>query len=159
VDESELDQLAASIRRLTDKDEIRELIARYSMAIDLNLSRELLELFTDDCVISYGGQEPLVGRDQLRARREGSRGMTAASHHNAAVQIWFDGHDAARGIVSLYAWQIISGEPVEVWGYYFDEYRRTADGWRFSSRRLKLCGHDGYTAPYEPVDRREGFGL
>src|SRR5713101_7934470 len=42
------------LRRLVDKDEIVDLVHRYSYCVDLRLYDEVAELFTEDCVVDYG---------------------------------------------------------------------------------------------------------
>ena len=43
-----------AVRRLLDKDEIVDLVHRYSYCVDHRLYDEVAELFTDDCVVDYG---------------------------------------------------------------------------------------------------------
>ena len=44
----------AALRRLVDKDEIVDLVHRYSYGVDHRLYDEVAELFTEDCVVDYG---------------------------------------------------------------------------------------------------------
>ena len=80
--------------------------------------------------------------------------FVSTSHHNADLRVDFESPDRARGTVSLYAWHRSSaGSRAEVWGYYFDRYRRTPDGWRIEERVLRACGEDGFPAPWLPIER------
>ncbi len=45
---------AAALRRLLDKDQIIDLVHRYSYCVDQRLYDEVVELFTEDCVVDYG---------------------------------------------------------------------------------------------------------
>jgi SnoaL-like domain len=43
-----------SIRQLIDKDQIVDLVHRYSYCVDHRLYDEAVSLFTEDCVVDYG---------------------------------------------------------------------------------------------------------
>ena len=45
---------ATSIRQLIDKDQIIDLVHRYSYCVDHRLYDEVVALFTEDCVVDYG---------------------------------------------------------------------------------------------------------
>ena len=58
---------AASIRQLIDKDRIIDLVHEYSYCVDHRLYDEVVELFTEDCVVDYGpGLAPVRSRAGLR---------------------------------------------------------------------------------------------
>ncbi len=63
------DEIEMAIRRLLDKDEIVDLVHRYSHCVDHKLYDELYDLFTEDCVVDYGpGVGPVMhGRTAFRA--------------------------------------------------------------------------------------------
>jgi hypothetical protein len=44
----------AAIERLIAKDEIIDLVHRYSYCVDHRLYDEVVELFIEDCVVDYG---------------------------------------------------------------------------------------------------------
>ena len=45
---------AAAIRQLIDKDQIVDLVHEYSYCVDHRRYDEVVELFTEDCVVDYG---------------------------------------------------------------------------------------------------------
>ena len=63
------DDLHGALRRLRDKDEIVDLVHRYSYCVDHKLHDEVAELFTEDCVLWYGPgvAPPVHGRRGVRA--------------------------------------------------------------------------------------------
>jgi hypothetical protein len=144
------EQLERQLRRLVDKDAIRDLVAKYSVFIDLGRREELLALFTEDCLVDYGPSlggphqgaafvDFMTGRDAGAATRPRFR---ATTHHNANVLVEFVDDDTATGWAGLYAWhEMADGTHAEVWGYYEDEYVRTPDGWRFRKRVERTAGH------------------
>ncbi len=70
-----LSSVERAVRRQMDKDEIVDLVHRYSYFVDHFLHDQVAELFTEDCVVDYGRRigwvvrgRPAVPRD-VRARR------------------------------------------------------------------------------------------
>jgi ketosteroid isomerase-like protein len=132
------------LRRLLDKDEIADLVHRYSFFVDQKLYDEVAELFTDDCVVDYGPgvAPPIRGRAALRKMfGHPSGGFAATSHHNANVLVTFEGDDRASVRTSLYAWhRLPNGATPQLWGLYHDTVERTPGGWRIAARQLRVYG-------------------
>lgn len=161
------DELTLAVRRLQDKDQIVDLVHRYSYLVDHKQPDELMELFTDDCVVDYGpglGQ-PVRGRTAFRAMFGANRepsderpGFLVTSHHNANVLVTFQGDDRASVLTSLYAWhRTTTGGTPRVWGYYHDVVVRTSEGWRISERQLRVAGNEGWDVGWHPlIDPAEG---
>lgn len=153
--------LETGLRQLLDKDAIVDLVHRYSHCVDRQLHDELVELFTEDCVVDYGpGQgEPLRGRAALREAFRSGAGMKnfrpdfiATSHHNANVLVTFETADRARVVTSLYAWHgIEKGPGPEVWGCYHDLAVRTPGGWRLAERQLRVAGNTNWDIDFHPL--------
>ena len=97
---------AAAIRQLIDKDQITDLVHEYSYCVDHRLYDEVVELFTEDCVVDYApGIPPVRSRVRLREMLgHPGGGFAATSHHNANVLVTFDGIDRASVRTAVYAW-------------------------------------------------------
>jgi ketosteroid isomerase-like protein len=149
-----------ALRRLLDKDEIVDLVHRYSFFIDHQQYDEMAALFTDDCVVDYGpGVGPVRnGRADLRAMFAPGGRFMVTSHHNANVLVDFDGDDRAEVRTSLYAWhRFPDGTAPRVWGCYHDTVARTPDGWRIARRQLRVAGNEGMDIEWLPLlDSDEG---
>jgi hypothetical protein len=155
------DDVEQSVRRLWDKDEIVDLVHRYSFLVDHKRSDELAELFTEDCVVDYGPgvAPPAHGRRAFRDMFGGGREPTEArpgffdtSHHNANVLVTFESDDRATVLTSVYAWHhTTQGGTPRIWGYYHDVVVRTADGWRFAERQLRVAGNEGWDVNWYPL--------
>jgi 3-phenylpropionate/cinnamic acid dioxygenase small subunit len=133
----------AAIERLIAKDEIIDLVHRYSYCVDHRLYDEVVDLFTEDCVVDYGpGIPPVRSRAGLR-RMFGhpDSGFAATSHHNANVLVTFEDVDHASVRTSVYAWhrRADGGTPCQ-WGYYHDSMVRLPEGWRIAERQLRTLG-------------------
>jgi ketosteroid isomerase-like protein len=134
----------AAVRRLLDKDEIIDLVHRYSYCVDHNLYDEVAELFTEDCVVDYGPAfaPPVRGRAALRKMfGHPSSRFAATSHHNANVLVIFEDDDRASARTSLYAWhKMADGTTPQLWGYYHDVVVRSSGGWQIATRQLRVLG-------------------
>jgi 3-phenylpropionate/cinnamic acid dioxygenase small subunit len=137
----------AAIARLIAKDEIIDLVHRYSYCVDHRLYDEVVELFIEDCVVDYGpGIPPVRSRASLR-RMFGhpDSGFAATSHHNANVLVTFEDLDHASVRTSVYAWhQRTDGGTPCLWGYYHDSMVRLPEGWRIAERQLRTLGTEDW---------------
>jgi hypothetical protein len=146
--------LEASLRRLIDKDEIIDLVHRYSYCVDHRLYDEVVELFTEDCVVDYGpGFPPVRSRSRLRQMfGHPNGGFVATSHHNANVLVTFEDDDHASVRTSVYAWhRRPDGGTPRVWGYYHDSVVRLPDGWRIAGRQLRTLGVEDWNLEMHPA--------
>ncbi len=154
----------SALGELLDREQIRDLIADYSFHIDHGNYGAVVELFAETCSVSYGpGMGPtLHSRAELAAffaaasgGDEGA-GFVNTSHHNADVRLTLDPPDRASGTVSLYAWHgAADGSAAQLWGYYYDRYVRTAEGWRFAERVLKICGEENFDVGWTRIERAQ----
>lgn len=137
----------AAVGRLIDKDQIIDLVHRYSYCVDHRLYDEVVELFTENCVVDYRpGFAPVRSRSDLRrmfGHPEG--GFAATSHHNANVLVTFEDLDHAYVRTSVYAWhQRADGSTPRLWGYYHDSVVRLPEGWRIAERQLRTLGAEDW---------------
>ena len=143
-----------SLQRLLDKDEIVDLVHRYSYLVDHKEHAAIPELFTEDCIVDYGPgvAPPVRGRAALRAMFGRGAGFVATSHHNANVLVTFEGDDRAVVITSLYAWHLTpQGGTPRIWGCYHDVAVRTEDGWRLAERQLRVAGNEDWDVAWHPM--------
>ncbi len=150
-----------ALRRLVDKDKIIDLVHRYSYCIDHRLYDDVVELFTEDCIVDYGydGSPPVRSRVALRqliGHPEGA--FKATSHHNANVLVTFGDDDNATVLTSVYAWHERNDAVTPtLWGYYHDSVARTSEGWRIAKRELRVLGvEDWHSNWHWALDRDVG---
>jgi 3-phenylpropionate/cinnamic acid dioxygenase small subunit len=143
-----------AIERLIAKDEITDLVRRYSYCVDHRPYDEVVELFTADCVVDYGpGVPPVRSRAGLR-RMFGlpDSGFAATSHHNANVLVTFEDLDHASVRTSVYAWhRRTDGSTPCLWGYYHDSMVRRPEGWRIAERQLRTLGAEDWNMEMHPA--------
>lgn len=128
------------LNELADRQEIVDVITRYTRAIDTRNWADLDQVFTEDAVLDYSA----VGgpADALPVAKpwvaEGLAGFLRYQHVIGQVAIEFDG-DTARA-TAYFTNPMVARNPdgsenlVEVGGYYHHELVRTPDGWR--SRKM-----------------------
>ena len=128
-----------------DKLEITDLIARYPDIVDNREFDRLDELFTADARIdfsAFGG--PTDSPAGIKQFLRDSLGLFVRSQHMMGLpNISIEG-DHARARTSCSNPMVIANPDGShaVWLiglWYDDEFTRTADGWRFTSRKQERC--------------------
>lgn len=127
----DITDLARTVRRLQDRQELRDLTLRYCRAIDDSDWVALRELFTDEARAGAVGGDETVQR--LRSIRS-TYGRTIHTAHGQLVEFTDDDH--ATGMVPSHAELDIKGETVVCAMRYYDDYVREAGGWRFARRDI-----------------------
>jgi uncharacterized protein (TIGR02246 family) len=127
--------LLARIERLEALDEIRQLAAKYSLALDMRDMDAMVGLFAHDVRVGKDAS----GRQALRAYMDGTlrSPFTGTSHHIGGHIIEFDDADHAHGIVYSKNEHETGDEWVIMQMMYADNYVRQNGRWHFA-RRLPL---------------------
>jgi ketosteroid isomerase-like protein len=137
----ELAALTQRIRALEDRAELRELVARYGIAVDDRDIDSLTALFTPDASFrSEDGVMSAQGRDAVIEQFRGRFAALKATNHIAHDQILEPGPgpDAASGLVSSHAEVCRNGRVLIAALRYRDRYRRHDGRWRFAERVLSF---------------------
>jgi hypothetical protein len=131
----DMERLAGRIDRLESIDAIRQLAAKYSLALDMRDSDAWVNLFPVDVAVGRGQQ----GRRALRAWFEEThaRQFDGTSHHLGGHVIEFDDPDHAQGVVYSKNEHEAGSDWVIMQMMYFDRYERIDGRWYFR-RRLPL---------------------
>jgi SnoaL-like domain len=133
------------VRELADREAIRELMYRYGRGVDTVDLEAVLATFDDpsNLIIESGGgpQERHEGRQaveafyQARAVYNKTNRLVRHRYKNPLIELAGD-----TATASVY-WDEIREEKntlIQAGGIYFDRLRRTAGGWKFSERRIRL---------------------
>jgi len=130
--------LAQKVQELADREEIRELVARYAHRVAHGVS--LADLFTDDgaFIVRMPGRPAMETRGRAALDRQfATIAAVAAQHptlpmiHNYLLQI--SGNEAT-GTCSIEIRTTENGHSVVGSGYYEDRYRREHGRWKFVVR-------------------------
>lgn len=140
------------IGRVADELAIRNLVARLAhMADEGDVETEYLALFTEDAIWEFpGGADPAakpaivagtdaILADRMQRRSAGFQGPGSHTRHvNTTLTVRVDGsHRAEAESYWLFVTATdTAGPQIRGIGRYHDEFRRTADGWKLSRRRI-----------------------
>ncbi|HEX4219329.1 MAG TPA: nuclear transport factor 2 family protein [Acidimicrobiales bacterium] len=125
------------------REEIRELVARYTHWGDGGRIDDLVTLFEPDAVFEADDSpEPLHGRAAiagllggLATDHGGEAGQTYMRHHVTNLTIQFESRTVATGAAY---WFVVSDNGLWRWGRYRDTYHREGTGpWLFARRRVR----------------------
>ncbi|HWF22669.1 MAG TPA: nuclear transport factor 2 family protein [Acidimicrobiales bacterium] len=125
------------------REEIRELVARYTHLGDGGKIDQLVALFEPDAIFEADtAPEPLQGRAAIAGLlggladdHGGEVGQTYMRHNVSNLTIEFESPWVATGAAY---WFVISDNGLWRWGRYRDTYRREGDGpWLFARRRVR----------------------
>ena len=119
-----------------DRDAIRDLLARYTYNGDRGRLGEMTACFADDGMLEYLGKAPQGPAAIAAALASGTRDarLTFVRHHITNPLIAVEGDGAtARSYFTVH-----SNFGPDHSGTYDDKLVRTADGWRFAHRRVRI---------------------
>ena len=127
--------LEARIDRLESLDAIRQLPAKYALALDMRDMEAMVSLFPADVRVGKDAS----GRQALRAYMDRTlrSPFTGTSHHIGGQVIEFDDADQAHGVVYSKNEHETGDEWVIMQMMYVDDYVRADGRWHFA-RRLPL---------------------
>jgi hypothetical protein len=129
--------LETRLRRIEDRIEIEELLARYSNACDDRDMPALARCFAQDFEFdSVAGHS--IGRDSAMAyyrERLGLYGVTLHVPHTLLLEVLDD--DVANGVVASHAELELEGEMFMTAFRYHDHYVKEEGRWCFLSRRVE----------------------
>ena len=128
---------------LSDRQAIIDLFAAYSWAIDTGAGEQLADLFLPDGKFERSDGTTLRGRTELT--RFGEQVFQSRPHRlqhvtsNSVPAVLESGQVSVRSYVHIYAGEP-SGSRLLGMGAYDDLVVKTADGWRFCSRKFESWG-------------------
>lgn len=125
------------LQSLSDIAEIRQLNAQYNRLADLANGEAYAGSFTED------GEFHIVGLRIYRGREEIAQAVTTTQvtvHVTTEPEIRLDGDSASQRVRMLSLVRSPDGARNEfvASGWYFDELKRSAEGWRYHRRRVEL---------------------
>ncbi len=143
--------LEQKIQELTDREEIKELTARYCWHVQHSEGEAIARLFTDDGVLE-GTQAEFKAVRGMPALLKFYGAITPAESpvpfiHNHIIEI--DGDNDSHGTCTIDARFTRKGESILGAGWYEDKYRRVNGKWRFAVRKISF---------HHSVPLKEGWG-
>jgi hypothetical protein len=132
-----------SLEEISDRLEIQQLLIDYSTAIDKRQFDDLDRVFTPDAYIDYRAMGGVDGRfPEMKARlAQVLPNFPAYAHMLGNFDVRIDG-DTASSRTICFNPMVLGGEQNQILYcglWYEDEFIRTAEGWRMSSRIETKC--------------------
>lgn len=118
-----------------DRQRIRDLKHRYCYTVDEAGPEEWTALFTEDAVFTSAKGQTYRGRDEILDYKRGDSpadDWVTSAHMVTNPLIDLDGDEASGKWYYLWYYENANGDRGWGQGRYDEEYRRTAEGWRFS---------------------------
>lgn len=131
------------IRELLDREQLKELRAKYFRCLDLRDLEGFASVFTEDAVLEVPEVDLVLnGREEIATKVLASVADAVSAHHGHTPELTFTGADTATGIWAMQdivEWpRAASGERIGITGvgHYHDEYVRVNGQWRIAKVRL-----------------------
>ncbi len=158
--------LAERIAQLEAREEIRELVARYGMAVDDRDVEGLADMFTSDAkfgqadgTVANQGREAVI---EFYTERMAAFGATYHYPHSHVIELDPDRPGRATGMVNAHAELALDGRTLVTALRYFDEYRVEDGRWRFVERKVAMIYYMDMAALVDgglsESDRKRYFG-
>ena len=145
----EILDLSRRLRRLEDRQELADLIARYGIAVDDRDMNTLGDLFSRSATVQHS-QGRSTGRDAVIAFYRGRLSQFGPTYHYPHTQtIDFLSDEEATGVVAAHAEMAIGKEAVMAAIRYMDRYVREDGRWKFLERGLRFL----YVLPLQELPR------
>jgi len=131
----------ASLKALQDRNDIAEVLYRYSSAVDSFDRDGVRSCLADDIEAHYGNAPTVNGGDALADWIAGATATIIWQHHLLNVyHVTIDG-DQAKTLCYLTSYQVFEEDPqaaIILVARYHDELTRTPGGWKISKRTMEL---------------------
>lgn len=128
-------------QEIADRLEIQNVMIDYCYAIDSKNWDALDRVFTPDAIIDYTEMTPFRGTpaEAKAFLAEAMAGIRASQHIISTSQIRIEGDHAFGRTVCTNPMVMADGHLFTVGLWYRDEFVRTPEGWRISSRYEENC--------------------
>ena len=124
-----------------DREQIRELYARYSITLDAGDFEGWIDCFTGDAIFDsprFGHHEGHEGLRTFIGRYKASLGGARTMHINANVSFTIDGEHGTGTCYFIFFHCKDGRSSLGALGHYHDKLRRDDGVWRFQSRGATL---------------------
>lgn len=149
----------SAAERLIEEKAIERIVHDYAYFLDMNQPEKMVELFVDDCEVSYA---PNFGASGIEAYKQTLDGIgtffRATSHHVSGVVIdWVSDSEVNLRAVVLAIHRYTKDRPDGVlYGQYHDVIVKQGGRWKFKTRILKTTmTTDYHVKASNPIGRAE----
>lgn len=149
----------SATERLLEEKAIERIVHDYAYYLDMNQPEKMVELFVDDCEVSYAPNFGATGIDAYKQTLDGiGTFFRATSHHVSGVIIdWVSDTEVNLRAVVLAIHRYTKDRPDGVlYGQYHDVIIKQDGQWKFKTRILKTTmTTDYHVKASNPIGRAE----
>lgn len=138
---------------------IERVLSDYAYYLDMNMPEKMIELFMDDCEVSYAPNFGAKGIEEYKKTLDGiDTFFKNTSHHNSGIVVEFVSPTEANTRTILLAVHRYMKERPDgiLYGQYFDTLVKVDGQWKFKKRELRTTmSTDYHVKASNPIGRVE----
>lgn len=144
---------------LVEQRAIECVIADYAYYLDMNMPDKMIDLFVDDCEVSYAPNFGAIGIEEYKKTLDGiGTFFKNTSHHNSGIIVDFvSPTEANTRTIVLAIHRYTKDRPDGIlYGQYFDNLIKVDGRWKFRKRELRTTmTTDYHVKASNPIGRGE----
>lgn len=128
------------IEKLVERSAIERVLSDYAYYLDMNMPDKMVDLFIDDCEVSYAPNFGAVGIEAYKKTLDGiGTFFTGTSHHNSGTVVDFVSPAEAHTRTIVLAIHRYTKERPDgiLYGQYHDILVKVNGQWKFKRRELR----------------------
>lgn len=150
---------ANALDRIVEERAIERIVFDYAYYLDMNMPEKMIELFVDDCEVSYAPNFGATGIEDYAKTLDGiGTFFRATSHHVSNIVIdWVSDSEATLRAAVLAIHRYTKERPDGIlYGQYHDVVVKQDGQWKFKKRILKtVMTTDYHVRASNPIGRVE----
>lgn len=148
-----------ALDRIVEERAIERIVFDYAYYLDMNMPDKMIELFVDDCEVSYAPNFGATGIEDYAKTLDGiGTFFSATSHHVSNIVIdWVSDNEATLRAAVLAIHRYTKERPDGIlYGQYHDVVVKQEGQWKFKKRILKtVMTTDYHVKASNPIGRVE----
>lgn len=150
---------ASALDRIVEERAIERIVFDYAYYLDMNMPEKMIELFVDDCEVSYAPNFGATGIEDYAKTLDGiGTFFRGTSHHVSNIVIdWVSDKEATLRAAVLAIHRYTKERPDGIlYGQYHDVVVKQDGRWKFKKRILKtVMTTDYHVRASNPIGRAE----
>lgn len=149
----------ASSGSIADERAIERILSDYAYYLDMNMPEKMVDLFVDDCEVSYAPNFGAKGIEEYKKTLDGiGTFFRNTSHHNTGIVIDFTSPTEARSRTIVLAIHRYTKDRPDgiLYGQYHDTFVKVDGAWKFKTRELRTTMTTDYHVKHaNPIGRKD----
>ena len=145
--------------RLVEMRAIERVLSDYAYYLDMNMPEKMVEMFVEDCEVSYAPNFGAKGIEEYKKTLEGiGTFFKGTSHHNSGTVFdWVSSTEVKTRTIVFAVHRYTKDRPDGIlYGQYHDTLVKRDGRWKFSKRELRTAlTADYHVKAFNPIGRRD----